>query len=509
MQDFRHPIINLMAPKVLKGVFIYTAILSLGLGACSREISPATGRSFLTPLSASAEADYGREADPKITAQYGGEYTENPSLTRYVDSIGQRLAANGERKDISYRFKILDTAEFNAFAIPGGYVYISRGILELANNEAELASVLGHEIGHVTARHIAEKMGEQQRARIFTMGAAIIGGALGGGAGAQLFGDLAGMGSRYALAGYSQDQEFEADSLGIRYMSRTNYDTQASADFLSILRNALQLEAKVDGKDPSKVDEHDMLASHPRTLDRVKRAIAAAHQDNANSITARDEYLSQIDGLLFGDNPDQGLIEGQRFIHPALHFTFEVPTGFKLQNNPESVYARKGDVFMKFYMDAEGFSGPLSDYFSKRWTKDPFAFVKTRSIDGIESATTVIADKYETTEGEPVTLRLFVIRDKEDRIYRFIFYTPRDYFWFADDLFHDTALSFRNMDDVEAAKYKPLRIHIVTVGNNDTVATLSGRMDTPEEKEGWFRVLNNLGPDERLMPGRKVKIITY
>src|SRR5687768_9279841 len=228
------------------------ALLAVALGAlagsgCATGSSPATGRTFSTPISEQQESQLGREEHPKILEEFGGEYKEKPELTAYVSSVGQFIAATSERKDVKYTFTVLNTPDVNAFAVPGGYIYTTRGLLALANNEAELASVLGHETGHITARHTAERMGQAQQTQLGVLGATLLGAVLGGETGANLAGGLASQYGQVRLAGYSQEQEFEADSLGVRYMKRATYDPQASATFLSALRAQTQLEAKLAG----------------------------------------------------------------------------------------------------------------------------------------------------------------------------------------------------------------------------------------------------------------------
>src|SRR5688500_13012751 len=237
---------------------------------------PDSGRTFSTPSAEQQESQLGREEHPKILAEFGGEYTEKPELTAYVSSVGQFIASTCERTEVKYTFTVLNTPDVNAFAVPGGYIYTTRGLLALANNEAELASVLGHETGHITARHTAERMGQAQQTQLGVLGATLLGAVLGGQTGADLAGGLASQYGQVRLAGYSQEQEFEADSLGVRYMKRATYDPQAAASFLSALRAQTQLEAKLAGKDPNLVDDQNMMASHPRTADRVQRAIQEA-----------------------------------------------------------------------------------------------------------------------------------------------------------------------------------------------------------------------------------------
>src|SRR5262245_9734333 len=190
-------------------ILLTAALGALTTSGCgSTATSPATGRQFSTPISEQQEAQMGREEHPKILAEFGGAYTEKPELNTYVQSVGTFIAATSERKDVTYTFTVLNTPDVNAFAVPGGYIYITRGLLALANNEAEMAGVLGHETGHINARHTAERAGQQQNAQWTVLGATLLGAILGGQTGGELLGGAVAQGAQYKLASYSQEQEF-------------------------------------------------------------------------------------------------------------------------------------------------------------------------------------------------------------------------------------------------------------------------------------------------------------
>lgn len=479
------------------------------LSACTTAVSPATGRSFSTNITPQQEAALGQEEHPKILAEFGGAYEAQPELTAYVNSVGQLVAATAERKDVTYTFTVLNTPDVNAFAVPGGYVYITRGLLALADNEAEMAGVLGHEIGHINARHTAERMGQQQKAQWEVLGATLLGAILGGNAGANLAGGVVQQHAQVQLAQYSQQQEFEADSLGVRYLKRSTYDPQAMASFLADLRAQSQLEAKLAGKNPNVVDANNMLASHPRTVDRVEKAIAEAGPAAQSAKLDSDVYLQKIDGLLFGDDPKEGVIEGRTFIHPSLHFTFTVPEGFKLVNEPSLVGASgpKGAI-MTFQLASPQTSGSLTDYIANGQVAKGVSFssVQAFNVNGMAAATGVT--RTQTNKGV-VDVRVVLIRHPEGTVYQFLFLMAPSVSSRYDGPFLATAQGFRQISAAEGNKYRPQRIRIVTVKKGDTVQSLSARMAMADSKEDWFRVLNELQPGQELTPGRKVKIVTY
>ena len=491
------------------------ALLTVALGALlsgcgTTSTSPATGRTFTSPISEKQEAQLGREEHPKILEEFGGEYKEKPELTTYVSSVGQFIASTSERKDVKYTFTVLNTPDVNAFAVPGGYIYTTRGLLALANNEAELASVLGHETGHITARHTAERAGQAQQTQLGVLGATLLGAILGGQAGAELAGGAASQYGQQRLAGYSQEQEFEADSLGVRYMKRATYDPQASATFLAALRSETQLEAKIAGKDPNVVDDTNMLASHPRTIDRVERAIQEAGGAQPGGMLERDIYLQKIDGIMFGDDPAQGVIKGRKFVHPTLRFAFEVPSGYKLVNLPDVVAIKGpkgtlGNLTLASPQPSGSLTAALQDYDPKG--NIVLENIQDVTINGMEAATGAAQVK---TKSGAANYRAVLIRHPSGKVYEFVFLSLADLGSRYDADFGATANSFRQINASEAAQYnKPQRIRIVTVKSGDTVQSLSSRMVVADEKEGWFRVLNGLTDSQQVQPGQKVKLVTY
>ena len=307
------------------------SLLIASLSGCTT--NPATGDSVFTGMSNDAqELRVGREQHPQIIKAFGGEFGSS-ELRRYVDSIGQLLARTVERKTFKYTFTLLNSEVVNAFALPGGYIYISRGLMALAENEAEVAGVLAHELGHINALHHGRREGQGLLANILVVGAGIAGG--------RAAADLGGMVVGGALRAYSREHELESDSLALRYMSRAGYDPEAMVNFLRKMRASSRLEAKRLGKSPDKVDEFNYLATHPAPAERVRLASQQAQQYQVKKpMRGRSIYLRKINGLLYGDDPSQGFIRGRVFSHPKLKFRFEVPEGFRLFNTPQAVIAK-------------------------------------------------------------------------------------------------------------------------------------------------------------------------
>jgi predicted Zn-dependent protease len=484
-------------------VLLLLAAATFGAPACTT--NPATGESSFTAfLSPEEEKRVGAQEHPKLVKQFGGDY-DQANLSAYVDRVGQSLARFSEVKDIRYTFTVLDDDAINAFALPGGYVHVTRGLLALASNEAELASVLGHEIGHVTARH----------ATAANLGIGVLG-ILGAIAGlppslAQAAGSGLQTGAAIYLQSYSRDQELEADRLGIRYMAQAGYDPEAMVTFFRKLDAWSRLEAQTVG-DPNAADRFDIMSSHPRTTERVQQAaqIASTARRPGERLD-QTAYLKAIDGMVFGDSPDQGFRRGREFIHPRLRIAFRVPPGFVLKNSPQQVVAigPDGAAILFDTEPREEVARRVPDmttYLTQVWaTKVRLAAVERLSIDGSDSATG--ATRLQTRNGV-VDARLVAIRGGPDRIWRFVFLAPPDEARRLQSEFQTTARSFRRLSAEEAAAAKPWRIDVVTVQAGDTAERLAERMVVEPYPLETFRVLNGLEGGSRPTPGQPVKIVT-
>jgi predicted Zn-dependent protease len=470
---------------------------ALSLGGC--ETNMATGRNIFT-MGSNIEDDQkiGAEEHPKIIQEFGGVY-DDPNVTSYVAIIGARMAAASELPNIPWHFTVLNSEELNAFALPGGYVYITRGLLALAGNEAEVAGVLGHEIGHVTARHSAERQGD---ATLAGLGAAVAGLLLGD-AGGQLASTV---GSGY-IQHYSQSQEFEADTLGARYLSRTGYQIGAMGDFLSKMRDYTALQNTLAGRPANAVDQADFFASHPRTLDRVQQATAeAAKLSGSGTALNRETYLQTIQGMTFGDDPSQGVVRGRTFIHPKLMFRFEAPQGFRLINQPDAVLAvGPNGAMAKFDMASGSQSGTPSDYLRRTYgQKASLQNLERLDVNGMEGATATARGR--TSAGD-ADIRFIAIKQGE-RIYEFTFATPTSQTAQLAEPLRRMTYSLRAISAEEAAAVKPWRIQIQRAAAGDSVASLASRMAMADHKEEWFRTLNGLKPGEQVQAGQMVKVVT-
>ncbi len=463
--------------------------------ACST--NPATGKSQLaTLMSSEDEAQAGAAAHPKILQAYGGVYTDT-RVGAYVAGVTSRVVKASDAPGTPYRVTVLNSPVVNAFALPGGYVYVTRGLLALVDDEAELAGVLGHEIGHVIARHSAQR-------QTAALGASVVGAVLGAIVGSPAVSQVVGQGSQGLLASYSRDQEYEADAIGVRYLARAHYDPYAQADFLDAMGEQEKLHAAISHQkyDPTRMD---WLASHPATPDRVAAAKTHAAETGVLPGTGdrnRDGYLHAIDGLLYGDSPDQGIVRGRTFVHPKLRVSFTAPPQFTLTNAPEAVIIEGPEkTIAKFDEGSKAVGIEIGSYLANIWGENvPLTKLERFTVNGMPAATA------QAKVGD-YNARLVAIEAAPDKVYRFLTGTRPETGTRYERSLHDLVMSFRRISEAEALAVKPLRIRIVKVGATDSVGSLAARMDFPDFRVERFRALNGLGAGETLKPGELVKLI--
>ncbi|MBF0374608.1 MAG: M48 family metalloprotease [Alphaproteobacteria bacterium] len=468
----------------MKALLLATLV---GLAACSEV--PATGESGFSIISPAAEARMGAAQHPELVRAFGGVYSD-PALQAYIDQIGARLTGVSETPGAPFTFTVLNTEMVNAMALPGGYVYVTRGLIALADDEAELAGVMAHEIGHVTARHSSERA---TRGVLAELGAAVLGAVLGD----PRLGQLAQVGGEALLQRYSREQEFEADTLGIRYLERAGYPTGAMASFLATLRRHSELEARRAGR--SGDEGFGIMASHPRTLDRVQRAAAAAGAGNGQRIDP-SPYMRRIDGMLYGDDPAQGVVRGRSFTHPALGLAFEVPEGFALLNGESAVLARHPSGAAIVFDGAPVSPGmDVTQYVARTLAGAALGPIEPLTVSGLPAATTTARAQ---SDGGPMDMRMVAVRWDEDTLYRFLFLAPAGRAAAFDTAFRRTTHSFRRLSPGEAAQVRPLRLRTVQARPGDTIERLAAGGDMER-----IAVLNDLRPGQPLEPGRWVKLI--
>ena len=480
-------------------------ISSLALGACSA--NPATGKqSFTGFMSPEKELQVGAEEHPKMIKQFGGVWGDR-ALTVYVRELGLELAKTSEKPDLPWEFTVLNDTNVNAFALPGGYVYVTRGLLALASDKAELAGVLSHEIGHVTARHTAQRYSSTVAANVGVQVLGVLSQVAGLG---RIGGDIASIGANAALKGYSRGQELESDMLGVRYMTNVGYDPEALISFFEKLRAHQKIEAIKAGKEKDVADQTNIFATHPRTLDRIEQAVDLSNENGALKVRRdADDYLNQIDGLVFGDDEKEGLVRGQMFIHPDLKVRFEVPEGFKLENRPDLVLAKNSDgAVIKFAMaNAKDVrkAGGMEQFFEIKWGSG-YDSSKKEWLD-INGMTAITGETTVWTGRSNTVLRRVLVERDHNTYWQLQFEIPPDHKTKLNEPLRRTTYSLRAPNRKELAMAKSWRVRVVNVGAHVTYDDLVKSMAMDDMKAEWFEVLNNIKADVPLPRGLRLKVI--
>jgi len=479
--------------KALHSGFVMLSLFTLT--ACST--NPATGQSQFTALmSPQQEVQVGAQEHNKIIKQMG--LYPNQELQSYVRQVGEKVARDTERPEVQYKFHLLDSPIVNAFALPGGYVYLTRGLLALANSEDEMASVLAHETAHITARHSAERY---SRGVVTSLGAAIIASAVGSSG----VSEALGVGSNLYMKSYSRGQEGQADALGIRYLNRAGYDPFAMGSFLRNLQADSALEAHMMGKKSAAGTNY--FSTHPATAERVNKANEESRQYKQKSIVHRDAYLKKINNMTYGDSAEQGFVRGRNFYHTGLGFQFTVPQGFNIINQPSNVVAasRSGAV-MIFDMAANKRNLSPMKFLRSVWMQgEPVSGAENITINGMRAATATFPG---TVNGKAMNIRVVAMRWSAERFARFQIAIPRNSSQETVDGLKRATYSFQRMSAQQKKQLKPYRIKIVKARSGDTVPSIAARMAFDDYKEMRFRVLNGMSAQDSIVSGRRYKIVS-
>ncbi|WP_432200638.1 M48 family metalloprotease [Erythrobacter sp. W53] len=450
-----------------------------------------------------SEAQQGAQFHPQLVAEFGGAMT-GPQA-QYVEQIGKNVAVHsglGNARQ-SFTVTLLNSSVNNAFAVPGGYVYSTRQLVSLMNNEAELAAVLGHEVGHVAARHSQRRQAAAQRNQIGGVLGAVLSGVLLGNS--QLGNTLSRgflQGSQMLTLRFSRSQELEADELGVQYLTRAGYDPRAMSTVLASLAAQNSLDAQLQGRGNARVPE--WASTHPDPASRVRTAAGKA-QGLGTGITNRDTFLSRIDGMVYGDDPAQGVIEGSTFIHPELRLAFTAPQGFYMVNGTRAVTINGQSG--RAQMTLAPYNGDLNAYVSSVFAALGSEQQQIRPQNIQRTQVNGLSAAYGTarvnTGQSQVDVVVFAYEFANNRAYHFQVITPAG----GAEAFNGMFQSMRRITQGEAAGVVPRVVDVVTVGRGDTVSSLSRRMAYSTGQEARFRVLNGLNSSDQLRAGQKVKLV--
>lgn len=482
------------------------AAVALVVPACTTAANSAkpSGASTVQAISAKDKAE-GAKAHPELLAEFGGAMS-GPQAN-YVVAVGKAISVHTGLSNARDDFTVtlLNSSVNNAFAIPGGYVYVTRQLAALMNNEAELAAVLGHEDGHVAARHGKKRQKAATQNQIIGVLGAVLSGVLLGDSGLGKLGqEIFSQGSQLLTLRYSRTQETEADNLGITYLRRAGYDPRAMSTVLQSLANQNALEARLMGS-ANRVPE--WASTHPDPASRVRAALNQAGT-SASGTLKREEFLNGINGLLYGDDPKQGVVEGGTFTHPEYRMKFQAPAGFYLVNGTRAVSV--GGQAGKGQFTSAPYSGDLDAYIRAQFTAlgqsnqtqlAPQQIERT-TVNGIPAAYGFARVNGQSGQVDVV---VYAYEFAKDQAFHFVTMSAAT----GSNPFAPMFQSMRRISADEAAAVRPRKLAVVTVRSGDTVQSLAARMAYTDAPLDRFLVLNNLSANGSLVAGQKVKIITY
>ena len=466
---------------LLAGASALGLALSITAGCAT---NPATGQRQFSLISEGQEIQMGREADPAIVASMGLD--PDSARQRYVRELGMRLARVSERPNLPWTFRVIDDPAINAFAVPGGHVYVTRGIMAHLDNEAELVAVLGHEIGHITARHSVSQMSRTQLAQIGLVVGTVLKPEL------QRYAGLASQGLGLLFLKYSRDDENQADELGFRYMRRVDYDTRRMPGVYTLLDRVSQ--AGSGGRLP------DWLSTHPNPANRratIERYIAALPADSLGRIVNRDSYLRQIDGMMYGENPRDGYFKGTQFFHPDLKFRIAFPDGWKTQNQRQAVVAGspQDDAIVALTLaEQDSPDAAARAFFAQQGVSGSPV---RGTIHGLSAAGGVFRA---ITEDSSVLSGRALFVGYDGRVYQLLGYAPQAR-WSARAPAVEQAIgSFDRLTDPAALAAQPWRLQVVTLSQGMTFEEFVRRYPGPAPATATALV-NNVDADARFSAG--------
>lgn len=433
----------------------------------------------------------GKKEHPLVIARYGGIYS-NPEVEQLVAVIVGKLISVSDDPSRVFKVTLLDSPKVNAFALPGGFLYVTRGLLALANDSSELAAVLAHEMAHVSANHAIVR---KERLEGAAIGERVANQVLEG----STAGQFAVAANKLRLAAFSQDQELQADTIGIRMIGRAGYDPYAAERFLKTMAAYQTFLAGDNGFK----DSEGFSSSHPSTPKRIELATRHARFFGAPGIGQRgaERYFAGIDGMMYGDTADEGFVRGRTFSHAGLGVTFKAPSGFQIDNQSKAVLVSgPNDIATRFDATVLSKRTSLTDYLRSGWiTGLVDETIREEALNGLDSASA-------TARGDGWRFKVRVIRN-DDQVFRFITAAPQTN-TNLDAVSRQITGSFRTLSEREVDALKPLRVKIVKASAGDTQTRLAARMEGTDRQLALFRLLNGLTAEDKIIPGMGLKIVS-
>ncbi|SDU29477.1 Putative Zn-dependent protease [Pseudomonas pohangensis] len=473
---------------------VAAALVLTCLAGCA--VNPVTGSNDFVMMSEQDELSMGSQAYQQVLKQY--PIYKDEKLRAYVQQVGEKVASNSHRSNLQYQFTVVDSADINAFALPGGYIFINRGLLAYLNSEAELAAVLGHEVGHVTARHSVRQQSQAQAWNILGQMVAI-------GTGVGAAGDLTNVVGGAVVRGYGRDMELEADGLGAQYLARSGYDPQAMIQVVEVLKaqdDFARDQAAKKGQPVKDSGYHGLFDTHPDNDTRLQQVVGPAHAlQGAQQVVNKQVFLEHLEGLPIGDSADQGVRRDQQFYHADLDFTVTIPQGWELLNRPDALVMHTADKQAFIAMTMGEFDERLTpeEMLRKQVGDQRLAMEESFKQAGYPAVTAVIP-------GQPAKRVALIVKDKQ--VFMFVAAVKsRGSLESEDNQFLSVIHSFRALTKAELKLAQPAVIHVVTVKPGETLESLARTADLPEDKTARIRLLNGLYPAGEVKPGDMLKLV--
>lgn len=491
----------MMKNKSAQVLFTMLAVYALALTGCAS--NPVSGNPEMVLMSEEKEVELGKQLHPRVIAEAG--IYPDPEMQAYVNEIGQRLAASSERSHLEWHFTVLDDETVNAFAMPGGYVYITRGILSHLNSEAELAAVLGHEIGHVTARHGISRDRNNKLLGLLSAATSIAAGTTMAGQGTSLVGGA-------AISGFARDQELEADELGARYIAQNGYPTEAVYSAVEILKRREQFEierARAEGRQPQV--PHGIFATHPDNDARFAEAVESArkHATAPDADPRRDAYLNRINGMSWGPRKIPGVVRQNRYYHSQFGIKMNFPENWRVMGETGKIEALspENDAALQVFVVVPGRSMTPQDVLERKLGLVKFSDARETTIAGLP-AMVVTADRYDGPFGSRPVRAAAIIDQRRRKAFVFAGTGRHDLSRLARDQdFISTIFSFDLMDRSELDLGRPPKLKVIKAEDDTTIKSLARMSAVPVFAEQQLRLMNGLYPRGEPTPGQLIKTV--
>ncbi len=484
-----------LSNKFIAPNYILLFVLVVLLSSCSR--NPVTGKREVMLMTEGQEIALGIESDPQIVAAYG--LYQDDKIQTFIQEKGKAMAAISHRPNLEYEFKVLDSPVINAFAVPGGYVYFTRGILAHFNNEAEFAGVLGHEIGHITARHSAKQQSNAQLAQVLLVGGMIASEKF------RTFAEPVNQGMGLLFLKFGRDDESQSDKLGAEYSTKIGYDAHEMANFFGTLKKM---------REQSGQSIPDFMSTHPDPADREQKvhsyAITRQNESNLSSFKKnRDSYLRMIDGIKYGEDPRAGFFESNMFYHPDLKFQFPVPSGWQTQNLPSAVQMapQANDAMISMTLAA---NGVLRDIASKMINDNNLRVIEqsNTSVNGYEAYAMITQQAADAASGQPELKIMTYFIKYNNNVYQFNGMAETANFNKYFNTFGSTMKGFNKLSDTEKLNRQARTIKIVTVKQNSTLRQALESYGSKNADMNDLSLLNGMELGDQVARGMLIKTLT-